>query len=299
MISKSLEDINEKKKIFKVKDKSRVFAFQNNSTENVIRVMSYNVYLKDCEDEKPVEYLWKFRKEKVASMIHFHHMDLIGLQEPTKDQLNDLINLLPEYDWYGIGLNDGKDLGPIDAILFLKKRFEIIEKDHFYLSPTPEILSKGWNAKFTRGVTWAKLKDLKTDQIFYFFNTHFDYHSILARNKSAQLLREKVIQISQNNPFIITGDFNIFPNLGGEETYKILTRDNFLIDAQFKTEFPHHGPTGSWSGFKEPGQPGVKPDYIFVNKKMNVRFHGILADSFDGRFPSDHMPVISEIEVIE
>jgi len=293
--SKTLESIQVKKNILK---DSQAFKTKN-SVDHIIRVMSFNIHFKDCEEQKPKECLWKYRKEKVASMIHFHHMDLIGLQEPTKDQLNDLINLLPEYDWYGIGLNDGKDKGPIDAILFLKDRFEIIDTSHFYLSPTPEVLSKGWKSKYVRGVTWVKLKDLKTDRIFYFFNTHFDYHSILARNKSAQLLREKVMQVSQNNPFIITGDFNIFPKLGGEETYKILTRDNLLIDAQFKTEFPHHGPTGSWSGFKEAGQPGVKPDYIFVNKKINVRSHGILADTFDGKFPSDHMPVVSEIEVIQ
>jgi endonuclease/exonuclease/phosphatase family metal-dependent hydrolase len=289
--SKTLENIQTNKTLLKVKDRP----YRSN---DVIRVMSFNIYLKDCEEQKPQECLWNFRKEKVASMIRFHHMDLIGLQEPTKDQLNDLVSLLPEYEWCGIGLHDGKEQGSIDAILFLKDRFEIIESSHFYLSPTPEIVSKGWNAKFIRGVTWAKLKDLKTSQVFYFFNTHFDYHSILARNKSAQLLREKVIQISQNYPFIITGDFNIFPNLNGEETYKILTRDNLLIDAQFKTEFPHHGPTGSWSGFKEPGQPGVKPDFIFVNRKIKVRSHGILADTFDGKYPSDHMPVVSEIEFI-
>lgn len=287
--SKILENVQIKKNILKVKNKS---------SKNFVRIMSFNIHFKDCEEKNPQECLWKFRKEFVASMIRFHHMDLIGLQEPTKDQLNDLINFLPEYQWYGIGLDDGKDKGPIDAIVFLKERFQIIESSHFYLSPTPQILSKGWNARFARGVTWAKLKDLKTNQILYFFNTHFDYHSILARNKSAQLLREKVMQISQNHPFIITGDFNIFPDLGGDETYKILTRDNFLIDAQFKTELPHHGPTGTWSGFKEAGQPGIKPDYIFVNKKINVKSHGILADTFDGRFPSDHMPVVSEIEII-
>lgn len=293
--SKALETIQIKNRVLKVNNRSTFKP--SNSIENFIRVMSFNIHLKDCEEQKPQECLWEFRKEKVASMIRFHHMDLIGLQEPTMDQLNDLTKLLPEYEWIGIGLNDGKDKGPIDAILFLKDRFKVIENSNFYLSSTPEKLSIGWDAKFIRGVTWAKLKDLKTNQFFYFFNTHFDYHSNLARNNSAQLLREKVMQISQNSPFIITGDFNIFPSLGGEETYKILTEDNFLMDAQFKTEFPHHGPTGSWSGFKEAGQPGVKPDYIFVNKKINVKSHGILADTFDGIFPSDHLPVVSEIVV--
>ena len=150
--------------------------------DNIIRVMSFNIHLKDLDEKQPEECSWKCRKEFVASMIRFHHMDLIGLQEPTKDQLNDLTHFLPEYDWHGVSLEDGKEDGSIDAILFLKDRFELIESSHFYLSPTPETLSRGWKAKFIRGVTWAKLRDLKTNQIFYFVNTHFDYHSILARN---------------------------------------------------------------------------------------------------------------------
>ena len=259
--------------------------------------MSYNIHLKDCETTDNEECFWSYRKDRVASVIRFHNMDLIGLQEPTKDQIEDLVNLLPEYRWLGIGLTDGEKKGPIDAILFLKERFELVDHGHFYLSPTPSIISKGWNAKFIRGVTWAKFKDLNTNQFFFFFNTHFDYHSKLARNKSAQLLREKISEISSNNSFILTGDFNIFPTLGGEETYKILTRDNLLVDAHFKSMFPHHGPTGSWSGYKEAGQPGVKPDYIFVSKKSSVHSHGILSDTFDGKFPSDHMPVVSEIEI--
>lgn len=267
-------------------------------SESSIRVMSYNIQLKDCEENNPKDCLWEVRKRYVASMIRFHNMDLIGLQEPTKDQLEDLNFLLSDYSWIGKGLEDDKMSGPINAVLFLKKRFEVLESSHFYLSSSPDEKSLSWNAKFLRGVTFAKIKDLQTNRTFYFFNTHFDYHSLLARNKSAQLLREKVMQISKNYPFVITGDFNIFPALAGEDTYKILTRDNFLIDAQFRTKFPHHGPTGSWSGFKEAGQPGVKPDYIFVNKKVNVKSHGILADTFDGKFPSDHLPVVSEIEIL-
>ncbi|MBN2479458.1 MAG: endonuclease/exonuclease/phosphatase family protein [Parachlamydiales bacterium] len=268
-------------------------------SQSSLRVMSYNIHLKDCEcaEETDEQCLWSYRKNRVASIIRFHHMDLIGLQEATKDQIMDLINILPEYDWVGVGLNDGKDKGPIDAILYSNERFELLESSYFYLSPTPSIISKGWKAKFIRGVTWAKFKDLNTNQVFFIFNTHFDYHSKLARNKSAQLLREKINEIALNYPFIITGDFNLFPTLGGHETYKILTRDNMLVDAHFKSSFPHHGPTGSWSGFKEAGQPGIKPDYIFVNKKANVLSHGILADTFDGNFPSDHLPVVSEIDI--
>ncbi|MCG2791811.1 MAG: endonuclease/exonuclease/phosphatase family protein [Actinomycetia bacterium] len=268
------------------------------SSVNTLRVMTYNIRWNNTREDT-LENHWESRKENVASMIRFHNMDIIGLQEPLKDQIIDLEKMLPEYRWFGVGLENGKDLGPYDAVLFKKERFDLLDKSIFFLSPTPDFPSIGWNAKYIRGVTWIKLKDKLTGEIFYFFNTHFDYHSEMARNKSAKLLREKISEIASDYPYIVTGDFNIFPELGGKKTYELLTKNDNLIDAHFKTIFPHHGPTGSWSGFKEPGQPGVKPDYIFINNTIKVLCHGILADTFDGKFPSDHLPVIAELQIMK
>jgi endonuclease/exonuclease/phosphatase family metal-dependent hydrolase len=265
--------------------------------KNSIRIISFNIRWKGCEKNEPKEICWNSRKENVASIIRFHKADILGLQEPTKDQLDELMDLIPEYSYCSKSLKDKKNIGYVNPILFNKDKFEILEDDVFYLSKTPNVPSIGWDAKFLRAVTWAKFKDCKTQEIFFVFNTHFDYHSKDARNNSAYLLKEKIKEITKGSSFIVTGDFNIFPKLGGEETYKLLTNDDLLIDAHFKSIFPHHGPTGSWSGFKEPGQPGVKPDYIFVDKTLKVLTHGILADSFDGNYPSDHLPIIADIEI--
>ena len=261
-------------------------------------IMTFNVL---WEEGVKLANGWDERKAKVASMIRFHHMDLIGLQEPTQKQLDDLALLLPEYNWLGIGTFDGKKEGPFDAIFFRQSRFALLEQGSFFLSSTPDIPSKGWNAKYPRAVVWAKFKDQKGTKEFYFFNTHFDYHSQEARDKSALLLKEKVAQIAKEDPYVVVGDFNLFPQLEGEKTYKLLVEQNVgknFIDAQRVALLPHHGPTGSWSGFKEAGQPGIKPDYIFVSENTLIISHGILADTFDGTFPSDHLPVVAEIEVI-
>jgi endonuclease/exonuclease/phosphatase family metal-dependent hydrolase len=263
-----------------------------------MRIMSFNI---KWEDGDEADNSWEKRREKVASMIRFHHMDIIGLQEPILSQLDDLEQLLPEYKWVGVATFDGEKDGPFDAILFRKSRFTLIEYDFFFLSETPDMPSKGWGAKYPRAVIWAKFKDNKNIKDFYFFNTHFDYHSQEARDHSALLLKEKIALIAKEEPYIVVGDFNLFPELGGEKTYNLLTVDNVgkkLIDAQKATLLPHHGPTGSWSGFKEAGQPGVKPDYIFVGEKTLIISHGILADTFDGTFPSDHLPVVAELEIL-
>ena len=113
--------------------------FQSLNIENSIRVMSYNIQLKDCEENNPKDCLWEVRKKYVASMIRFHSMDLIGLQESTHEQLDDLTLLLSEYSWFAKNLDDGGNKSvPINAVLFLKKRFEILESSFFYLSSNPE-----------------------------------------------------------------------------------------------------------------------------------------------------------------
>jgi endonuclease/exonuclease/phosphatase family metal-dependent hydrolase len=59
---------------------------------------------------------------------------------------------------------------------------------------------------------------------------------------------------------------------------------------------PHHGPTTTWNGFKAL-VPGRKIDHIFFRGPVSVDQHAILADHWDGRFPSDHLPVLAEIVI--
>lgn len=271
------------------------------SLEYPARVMSFNI----CWDKKEqCSNCWSSRKQIVASMIRFHRVDLVGLQEPYYDQMVDLEELLPEFGWYGVGLEDGQKKGLFDAIMYRKDRYKLLDKDSFFLSPTPQKPSKGWNAKYKRGVTWGFFEDLLTHRRFFFFNTHFDYHSKDARDGSAHLLRQKILELTQNELFIVTGDFNLFPELGGGDTYQMLTENcsepdlAVMVDAQYTSKFPHHGPTGTWSGFIESGQPGIKPDCIFVHPNIDVLSHGILADTFDGnKYPSDHLPVVADLNL--
>lgn len=270
---------------------------KKSSIEEIVRIMSFNIR---WDDQSKCENAWESRKECVSSIIRFHRADLIGLQEPIYEQILDLQKDLPEYHWYGIGLEDGRLKGHFDPILYKKNRFDLLDSGSFFLSTTPDIPSIGWDAMFKRGVTWLKLKDLFTDKVFYFFNTHFDYHGSIAREKSAFLLRQKIAEISTDFHFLVVGDFNLFPKLGGKKIHNLLTMDQNLFrkmrDAQNVSETPHHGPTGSWSGFKEPGQPGIKPDCILVGPDARVMSHAILPDTFDyNRFPSDHLPIVSDI----
>lgn len=264
-----------------------------------IRVMTFNVRYDEPRDNANA---WPHRKELVASMIRFHNADLVGVQEALKRQLDDLDSLLPEYARVGVGRADGKTAGEYSAILYRKTRFMSLESSTFWLSETPNVPSSGWDAAYPRIVTWVKLKDLKTGKIFFHFNTHFDHRGDTARKESARLLLNRINQTAGDLPVVVTGDFNFTESSDG---YQLLTgkssgeserSKSALRDTRYFSEHGHHGPTSTFNEFKAL-VPGMKIDYVFVKGSIRVIQHGVLSDTWDGRFPSDHLPVLAEIVI--
>lgn len=276
-----------------------LFATAIGMAQDNIRVMSFNIRLATSQDG--VDY-WPNRKEMVASMVRFNEVDIAGLQEAMRTQLADLEVLLPGYAWYGLCRTDGtvnpEPDNEFSAILYRRDRFEVLDSATFWLSENPEkVGSKGWDAALPRICSWVKLKDKRSGKEFYHFNTHFDHRGEQARAESARLLLKRIGEIAGESPAVLTGDFNCVPT---DEPYRVLTAEGSgLADAIFLPEMPHHGPLSSWSGFQFPGLPGRRIDYIFVNDKIKVRKHAILSDSWSGRFPSDHLPVLAEVGLRE
>jgi len=72
-----------------------------------------------------------------------------------------------------------------------------------------------------------------------------------------------------------------------------------LVNAKFVSQLPHHGPTGTFTGFRFETRPPILIDYIFVNNTVQVRTHGVLADVFDNDYPpSDHRPVVCDVQIV-
>lgn len=265
---------------------------------NSIRVMSFNLRLDTPGDG---ENAWPNRKEMVARTIRFHEADFVGIQEGLPHQLEELDDMLPYFRRIGVGRNGtNEDEGEYSAIFYRESRFNLLNQDTFWLSENPdEPGSMGWDAAFPRIVTWGEFRDSETDETFFVFNTHFDHMGETAQAESAKLILHKIREIAGNQPVVLTGDFNVTED---EQPYKILTNTEGngvqLEDAFYHAEYGHHGPTSTWNGFDEIVQ-GRRIDFIFTNSGFNVLQHAIIADHQDGRFPSDHLPVVAEIELAE
>ncbi|HUR31276.1 MAG TPA: endonuclease/exonuclease/phosphatase family protein [Saprospiraceae bacterium] len=268
--------------------------------DSSINVMSFNIRYPNKKDS--IHY-WDNRRPLVASMIRFHEIDLLGVQEAYRRQLDELVEDMPEYNWYGVCRNDyTTNPDPDDefsAILYRKDRFELLGGNTFWLSESPDQIGTiGWDANLPRIVTWAKFRDKQTGKIFFHFNTHFDHRGANARNEGAKLLLQRVESIARVMPAIITGDFNCTES---EPPYQTLTDETIayhFTDAIIISQTPHHGPSSSFAGnFMISGLSDRRIDYIFIKNDIEVMKHAILSDSWDGNLASDHLPVFAEVIV--
>lgn len=262
------------------------------SSNDHFRVISFNIRF-DNPDDGPDA--WPNRKDNVASVVRLHEADIVGTQEGLLHQLEDMDERLPGFAWIGVGRDAGGDEGEFSAIFYRTTRFEVLKESTFWLSEEPEEPgSVGWDAALPRIVTWAEMEDRESGRRFFVFNTHFDHQGEEARLESARLIREKIREVAGEAPVVLMGDLNTTEQ---DPPYQVLAEEDELMlrDGFYVSEHPHHGPTSTWNGF-ERIHPERRIDYVFVGESFAVHQHAILTDVWDeGRFPSDHLPVLAEI----
>ena len=250
-----------------------------------LRVASYNLRYDNKGD---TGNLWVNRAPIIGALVAFHDFDIFGTQEGLQNQLEDLQKQLPEYAWYGRGRDDGETKGEHSAIFYKKDKFDLVDKGDFWLSQTPEKPGPGWDAKLNRICSWIKLKDKQTKKTFYFFNVHFDHQGVQARVESSKLILQKIKTIAGSNTVIFTGDFN-----GGHnsEWYKNIAQSGFLNDALKLAKNPYVN-NGSFNSFGHNVSSKEIIDHIFLSNGLAVNKYGILTDTYHGKYPSDHYPVM-------
>lgn len=253
------------------------------------RAMTFNIRYAGPQDTGAAN--WEQRKEHVASVLRFNKVAVAGLQEALLTQIDDLKYMLPGWDWYGVGREDGEKKGEYAVIFYDAARFELLDSGSFWLSETPGEPSMGWDAAFERICGWVKLRSIQSGESFYFFNTHFDHKGEQARINSAKLILEKTKEIAGAEPVIVTGDFN-----ASEETevYRLLNGGP-LQEASERCINPLYGTFVTWNGFGDNVTEGAKIDHIFVSDEWTVTEYGVIGERFKGSYPSDHMPVLAEV----
>ena len=252
-------------------------------------IVSYNIRYDNNWD---IENSWEIRRSNIIQMLIKYSPSILGIQEGLLNQVQYIDSSLINYDYIGVGRDDGKEKGEFCAIYFDTTRYVLLKNSTFWLSETPDTISVGWDAALERICTYGLFKDRITKKEFWIFNTHFDHMGSIAREKSSGLILKRIKKINrQSLPVILMGDFNSIPN--SPPVKEIITE---LSDAlQISTE-KLHGPRGTFNGFNEDLPIEKRIDYIFTKKLTVLSYRHINDRLENNRHISDHLPVMIKIK---
>lgn len=249
-----------------------------------VSVMSFNIRYDNAEDG---ENRWELRRSACASLLDKASPDVVGFQEVLHHQLEQLQADMPEYAWVGVGRDDGQQAGEYAPIFYKDAEYEKLSAGTFWLSETPNEVSRGWDAAAIRIVTWAKLRSFRSGKDLFVFNTHFDHEGKLAREKSAELVVRKVRDFAGDDAItFLTGDLNARLSDPAFEPLRGL-----FYDAR---NAPETDDTRTFNAFgRLVGWFVGRIDFVLYRNAEVKRFETMNQD-YGVPFVSDHYPVFSE-----
>lgn len=236
---------------------------------------------------------WENRKEWLVNQVKDLSPDVLGTQEGLHDQITYMDSTLSNYQYVGIGREDGATKGEYAAIFYKGDLFKSSESGTFWLSETPDTVSKGWGANYERICTYSLFFDEERDQHFWVFNAHFDHESKQARIESVKLICQKIQTLNDENyPVIFMGDLNAIP-----DSPPISFLNKHMRDSRNISQNPPLGPVGTFNGFDVSHPLDHRIDYIFVDENITIQQYNVINEIKDNRTPSDHLPVFVNFSI--
>ncbi len=281
-----------------------------------LTVGSYNIRNDNSSDTRNGDG-WAQRCPVICELVQWVDYDIFGAQEVKKNQLDDMLAQLSDYDHVGVGRDDGKHGGEHEPIFYKRARFELLDSGDFWISQTPDVAgSKGWDAALPRVCSYAHFRDRQTKRKFWYFNLHMDHIGVEARREGAKLIVAKVREMCGREPVIITGDYNVDQT---DEIYGIFASSGILKDS-FEAAEKRFARNGTFNSFKPDYHTESRIDHIFLSPSFEVGNYAVLTDGYwtpseesaaelkgDAapqeisfrryvrRCPSDHYPVAARI----
>lgn len=262
--------------------------------EDMLRVMSFNIrFAHDEEEYSPGDgRLWSERKLVVPGALERRYFDVMGSQENTTQQIDDILSDLSVYAAIGQS-NHNKPISELGytsvyetSAIYYNSSLSVLENGSFDITQTN-----------TRRCNWAKLS--YAGHTFYLFNAHFQVGESTSyatqRKAQAAAILTEINAVSSSYPVILTGDFNCW-NATDDDVIKYIIDDGTLRDARGDSLNPH-GSSGSLQYFQANNPASHRVDYVFVNDGFDIQSFWI-DNSQQKNAPaweSDHNPVIVDL----
>lgn len=259
-----------------------------------LTAMTFNIRLDLASDGANS---WPRRKAMVADLIKHEEPAVLGLQEMLLHQKKDLEAALPAYAFVGVARDDGAEKGEFSPLAFRRDRFELLESGTFWLSPTPTLPGKAWDAALPRVATWAVLVDRGAGHRMSVLNTHFDHVGTTARENSALLIAAwSAGRIAAGDAVIVMGDFNATPSSPPMALLGDRARSGLTM-ARTASVAPPYGPPGTFTAFRIDGDAAEPIDHVLVSGRFTVLRYATITQHWGGRLPSDHYPVVANLRL--
>lgn len=245
------------------------FAFTALAQE--LNVGSVNVRFLTPRDNKKHNG-WDERKGYLCDMINLEAFDVFGAQEVKKQQLDDMLAALPDYRYIGVGRDDGANKGEFCPVFYRKDKFKMLDGGTFWLSETPDKVSKGWDGMCRRVCSWGYFQRKSDKTRFYFLCTHLDHRGKVAKTEGAKLVVNWIKEHCKGENAIVVGDFNANQN---SKYYRVFSESGILNDTYDVAKY-RFAPTGTFSAFNPERYTTERIDHIFVTNDIKVSRYGML-----------------------
>lgn len=279
-------------------------------TEGIlVRLITHNIRYATTSPFKGEEK-WEVRCPRLCAQLHFNSCNQPGtficLQEALNKQLNNILDSLnsngdlgASWDYLGVGRDDGKKAGEYNPIFYRSDVWDLEKQQTLWLSETPLVPSRGWDAACNRLVTIGGFKHHQTKQRVVVMSTHLDHQGIEARRMSAKILLAAIDKFGEDLPqslLLLAGDFNSTPD---DDAYKIMTTDSNMVDVSTAvSREKRYGNELTYTSFGYVDNTPSRIDYIFARRHKSARTssYAVLANRFDdGVYISDHRACVADV----
>jgi endonuclease/exonuclease/phosphatase family metal-dependent hydrolase len=217
-----------------------------------------------------------------------------------------------EWTYIGVGRDDGHEAGEYSPIIYRPAIWKLEHSQTVWLSETPSVPSRGWDAATMRILTIGIFKHYVSRKAVLAMNTHLDDQGSKARLEAARLILRQVDNyISGGYADRITGVFlaGDFNSEEKQEAYSIITEPGSPFRDTQKQVDPRlrYGNENTYTGFGYDGARAKRIDYIFLAPGFTsvpedhlwaVRGYSVLPSRFDdGVYNSDHRAVVTDTEL--
>ena len=251
------------------------------------------------------ENRWERRRQLVSDLIRASEASIIGVQELLPEMKLDVQRLLNhEYSVFGNGRFFGvRSQEDEHADIIVKNQdAQVRFCKTFWLSKNPEKNgSRAYFSIFPRICTVAEITLKNSGRRIRVFNTHFDHICSFARTLGARIILKYMDAYNQREPLptILMGDLNAGPNSRAVKILKENLHDYSSVHLNDVYQFFHPGKIhNTFHNFSGKRIHGLGPiDYIFVSDDFEVVESHIWDADQDGRYPSDHYPLVATLRL--